>query len=56
MSPAPIVYTVCPNCKYPVAMIPGQTSARCREHGTVIPMRSAIANLHTQPNRPNRAA
>jgi hypothetical protein len=55
MSLAPIIYTVCPNCKCPVAMVPGQTNARCREHGLVIPMRSAIANLHTQPARPNRA-
>lgn len=56
MSLAPVTYTVCPSCKYPVAVIPGQTNARCREHGMVVPIRSAIANLHAQPVRPQRTA
>lgn len=39
------IYTVCPHCKRPVAPQPDQPRAQCLEHGQIVPMRSAIANL-----------
>jgi len=38
------VHTVCPHCKRPVAARPEQPRAECPEHGSVVPMRSAIVN------------
>jgi hypothetical protein len=43
------IYTVCPHCKRPVAAQPDQPRAQCLEHGQVVPMRSAIANLPLPP-------
>ena len=47
------VHTVCPHCKRPVVVVPGQRGALCAEHGNVVPMRSAIVNppLAPQPLR-----
>ncbi len=39
------IHTVCPHCKRPVAAQPDQRYAECLEHGQIVPMRSAIANL-----------
>jgi hypothetical protein len=38
------IYTVCPHCKRPIIALREQQRARCREHGIVVPMRSAVAN------------
>ncbi|MDS4040904.1 MAG: hypothetical protein RKP20_06990 [Candidatus Competibacter sp.] len=43
------VHTVCPHCKRPVAVLPGQRNALCAEHGSVVPMRSAIVNAPAAP-------
>ena len=43
------IHTVCPHCKRPVAVLPGQRSAICAEHGSVVPMRSAVVNPPTVP-------
>jgi hypothetical protein len=43
------IYTVCPHCKRPVVALPGQRGALCAEHGTVVPMRSAIVNAPAVP-------
>lgn len=44
------IHTVCPHCKRPVAAQPDQRYADCLEHGQVVPMRSAIANLPFAPS------
>jgi hypothetical protein len=38
------VHAVCPHCKRPVVALREHSSARCHEHGAIVPMRSAIAN------------
>ena len=43
------VHTVCPHCKRPVVARPDQPRAQCLEHGLIVPMRSAIANLPLRP-------
>ncbi|HRD65501.1 MAG TPA: hypothetical protein PKY50_05035 [Candidatus Competibacter sp.] len=47
-------YTVCPHCKRQVVALRGQQNARCVEHGTIVPIRSAIANppFAPVPRRP----
>lgn len=52
MMHVPVIHTVCPNCKRPVEVLSSQKTARCAEHGMVVPMRSAIANppLRQTPN------
>lgn len=46
------VYTVCPYCKRPVTVQPGQRHAQCLEHGSIVPMRSAVANPSPLPKIP----
>ncbi len=47
--PTAPIYIVCPSCKRPVTVTEGQSHAHCREHGTVVPIRSAIANAPIYP-------
>jgi len=48
-------HIVCPHCKRPVAVAPGQHSALCAEHGNVVPMRSVIVNPPLAPQPPRLA-
>ena len=50
------IHTVCPHCKRPVVALREQRSARCAEHGSVVPMRSAIANPPLAPTSRLEAA
>ncbi len=49
MTHSPQIHTVCPHCKRPVVALRGQVRAHCLEHGAIVPMRSAIANLSPAP-------
>ncbi len=49
MTIATPVHTVCPHCKRPVLARPDQPRALCAEHGSVVPMRSAIVNPPVAP-------
>ncbi|MBE2295681.1 MAG: hypothetical protein IAF00_12055 [Phycisphaerales bacterium] len=42
------IHTVCPHCKRPVVAIHEQPHAHCAEHGSIVPMRSAVANAPLQ--------
>lgn len=50
------IHTVCPHCKRAVVALRGERSARCAEHGSIVPMRSAIANPPIRQAPTTRAA
>jgi hypothetical protein len=43
-SPSPHAVDVCPHCKRALNQQP------CPEHGKVVPMRSAVVNVYTEPD------
>lgn len=51
-------HLVCPSCKRPVVASSEATRAICAEHGSVVPMRSAIVNapLPSADSPPQMAA
>jgi len=50
------IHTVCPHCKRPVVALREVRNAHCAEHGSIVPMRSAIVNSPLAPLPPRKAA